>query len=927
MTDPLIGATTAVFAVTLSVALSEPVDVAWATKDGSGKAGVDYEAANGVVTFLPGETAKQIQVTVYGREEETGNDDRTFYIALTPPTNAVLGNSLVECIIKVEDESGVPITTIVVAQGKRGFKGDPGLSAYEQAVLMGYEGTVEQWMDEIADASQAAERAKEAETSAAASASQASAAAAAAAFAGRIYPTPAAGVDPVTGVPNGAYYNVRSSSNESFIDEYQNVNGVATPTGKSFPSSQYVQSVAEYVALPYKAGATYGLDDRVTLSNGDIVRSTEANNTTDPNTDMSKWVRVGNLIIAMTVAEMSSKKLKDGDLVRTIGYYNIFDEGGATYLISAAATDYSIPLGNELHAVLRDSFDIRKFGIRNDATIDQTTEITRMVNYADTREYVIDFHNYAIMTPQMSTMGISGVPIKGMIFHNVHDLQNLNIANDKVNQLQQNTSCIAFVPKVNTTVEKTFKLSRVTFDPYVANYNITNGQYDGNMHGFIAHPHVDSGIFWSKVKTMYSFEFENIEFASAAICYNLTTSAVWAERNVAKNLRGDYIGLFYNHFADHVDIDDVDGVYRDDLHAAGRVLVTNLIHEEPEAAATPIATSTQKFSNLKVVKYSNGAVHNAIKYHSVITPRTIGKVELSNIDGNIQYYSPITGTAYATINELSVKNQIRGALNLEAYIKDLKVSDTKSLSAGLLRPTAKFDAISLSDLNLSIALSTSAYGASSLPVLNLTRVAASDATYGIVRNPSLSINTINMKDCELNVGRAVECVWGAININGLKWNVAAANSFFLRGSTSVGVINARNLNAQYGATGGFYHFMADTGASLTVNNAFSDFNAPPAVSNATFNSQYSIASTNKGDRSATLVYDPPSIAAGATASTTVSLPGAVMGDLVVASVNRSLAGLLMWAYVSAADTVTVYFKNETAAAIDLAQLTIKVKIV
>ena len=242
MTDPLIGATTASFAVTLSVALTEPVDVAWSTKDGTAKAGIDYEAASGVVTFLPGETEKQIQVTVYG-QDVGATQPKNFYIKLTPPTNAVLGTSLIECIITVEDDEGTPITSIVVAQGKRGLKGDPGLSAYEQAVLMGYEGTVEEWMESTADAAQAATRAEEALIEVEANAARAEAAAAAAAFAGRIYPTPAAGVDPVTGVTSGSYYNVRSPSDDNFIDEYQNVGGVATPTGKSYPSSSSLSDI------------------------------------------------------------------------------------------------------------------------------------------------------------------------------------------------------------------------------------------------------------------------------------------------------------------------------------------------------------------------------------------------------------------------------------------------------------------------------------------------------------------------------------------------------------------------------------------------------------------------------------------------------------------------------------------------------------
>lgn len=52
-----------------------------------------------------------------------------------------------------------------------------------------------------------------------------------------VFETPEAGVDPATGVADGAYYNVRSSSAESYIDEYQNIGGVATSTGKSYPSS------------------------------------------------------------------------------------------------------------------------------------------------------------------------------------------------------------------------------------------------------------------------------------------------------------------------------------------------------------------------------------------------------------------------------------------------------------------------------------------------------------------------------------------------------------------------------------------------------------------------------------------------------------------------------------------------------------------
>lgn len=169
MSNRLIGSTTAVFTVMLSVAVDEIVDVNWTTRDGSAKAGVDYEASSGTVEFLPGETVKQIDVLVYGQDDLTA-PDKNFFIALTPPSNAVLGMSLLECVIVTDNEDGVVVLSIVMPQGKRGLKGDPGLSAYEQAVLMGYEGSIEEWMQDEASASLAAERAQTSASSAASSA-------------------------------------------------------------------------------------------------------------------------------------------------------------------------------------------------------------------------------------------------------------------------------------------------------------------------------------------------------------------------------------------------------------------------------------------------------------------------------------------------------------------------------------------------------------------------------------------------------------------------------------------------------------------------------------------------------------------------------------------------------------------------------------
>lgn len=73
-------------------------------------------------------------------------------------------------------------------------------------------------------------------------------------------------------------------------------------------------------------------------------------------------------------------------------------------------------------------------------------------------------------------------------------------------------------------------------------------------------------------------------------------------------------------------------------------------------------------------------------------------------------------------------------------------------------------------------------------------------------------------------------------------------------------------------------------------------------------------------------WDPASIANGASATTTVTVTGAVVGDFVVASFSNSLAGLTLTGYVSASDTVTAVLSNTTGSAVDLTSGTLTCKV-
>ena len=70
--------------------------------------------------------------------------------------------------------------------------------------------------------------------------------------------------------------------------------------------------------------------------------------------------------------------------------------------------------------------------------------------------------------------------------------------------------------------------------------------------------------------------------------------------------------------------------------------------------------------------------------------------------------------------------------------------------------------------------------------------------------------------------------------------------------------------------------------------------------------------------------NPPSLVAGAVVSATVTFPGAEAGDFAVASFDPMNSGISLTAQVTAANTVTVWFQNNSAGTIDLANGTLRV---
>jgi len=94
------------FALTLSASTPLPVSVSYATANGTAPAPADFTAANGTVTFAPGETSKTIQVTVVG--DAVYEPDETFTVGLSNPVNATIGSGSATGTIQNDDPVAQP---------------------------------------------------------------------------------------------------------------------------------------------------------------------------------------------------------------------------------------------------------------------------------------------------------------------------------------------------------------------------------------------------------------------------------------------------------------------------------------------------------------------------------------------------------------------------------------------------------------------------------------------------------------------------------------------------------------------------------------------------------------------------------------------------------------------------------------------------
>jgi hypothetical protein len=146
------------------------------------------------------------------------------------------------------------------------------------------------------------------------------------------------------------------------------------------------------------------------------------------------------------------------------------------------------------------------------------------------------------------------------------------------------------------------------------------------------------------------------------------------------------------------------------------------------------------------------------------------------------------------------------------------------------------------------------------------------------------------------------------------------------GVSSWNVRNAR-MGSSHGLTGNTYGVFIAAGASADFSITNNDLRGNVTASiNDGSSGTGRLITDNIGFGTGSAVYDPANLVDGAGVTTTVTVTGATLGDIAEASFSLDLVGITLTAWVSAANTVSVRFQNETGIAVDLGSGTLRARI-
>lgn len=117
--------------VTLSAVSAQSVTVSFATANDTATGGSDYTGTSGTLVFMPGQTSRQINISIVGDTVDEANE--RVLVNLTNPIGATIGDA--QGVVTINDNDGVALPAITIANASV-TEGDSGTTTATVTVSM-----------------------------------------------------------------------------------------------------------------------------------------------------------------------------------------------------------------------------------------------------------------------------------------------------------------------------------------------------------------------------------------------------------------------------------------------------------------------------------------------------------------------------------------------------------------------------------------------------------------------------------------------------------------------------------------------------------------------------------------------------------------------------------------------------------------------
>lgn len=225
--------------------------------------------------------------------------------------------------------------------------------------------------------------------------------------------------------------------------------------------------------------------------------------------------------------------------------------------------------------------------------------------------------------------------------------------------------------------------------------------------------------------------------------------------------------------------------------------------------------------------------------------------------------------------------------------------------------SAKFSGVALVDVGFSFDEGTSVVSVRRNQFSNCNVIGAGVGSIILVRSESATYTKgVVIADNHLfSCGDANASIPGSIGIR-------------LRGAGTIGAVVSNNTIDNNGRVDGigdgvYIDGTVPGGNALTIQQHNNGATRPYTFNVAPLSDQTYVSGSK--------TWDPASVASGAQTTTTVTVTGAAVGDLVAAGFSLDLQGMQLTGYVSAGNTVTVVLRNGTAVPLDLGSGTLRAR--